>query len=149
MPFITEVDPRLKEWATPRQVEFIDLILEEKKRGKTVLMSSHLFEEVEKTCERVAIIKEGRIVAIESIHNLKSQVRKSYRVGVNSLEDAKIIQGSPLEYVMIDPLHFEIFIKDDYSLMISTLALVRVTELISPEQSLEQIFISFYGKAGE
>ena len=39
------------------QSEFINLIIEEKKRGKTILMSSHMFEEVEKTCDRVGIIR--------------------------------------------------------------------------------------------
>lgn len=42
------------------QNRFIDLILEEKQRGKTVLMSSHMFEEVERTCARVGILREGR-----------------------------------------------------------------------------------------
>lgn len=43
------------------QNRFIDLILEEKKKGTTIFMSSHLFEEVERTCERTAIIRRGRL----------------------------------------------------------------------------------------
>ena len=43
------------------QQVFIDLILEEKQRGKTILMSSHIFTEIERTCDRVAIIKDGRL----------------------------------------------------------------------------------------
>ena len=45
------------------QERFCDLILQEKQRGKTVLLSSHIFNEVEKTCDRVMIIKQGRIIA--------------------------------------------------------------------------------------
>jgi len=44
------------------QEKFCDLILEEKKRGKTILLSSHIFNEVEKTCDRVMIIKQGQII---------------------------------------------------------------------------------------
>jgi len=45
------------------QEKFCDLILREKARGKTVLLSSHIFNEVEKTCDRVMIIKHGKIIA--------------------------------------------------------------------------------------
>ena len=54
------------------QNRFIDLILEEKQRGKTVLMSSHMFEEVERTCARVGILREGRLAAVEEIGTLKA-----------------------------------------------------------------------------
>jgi len=45
------------------QEKFVELILKEKKRGKTIMLSSHIFNEVEKTCDRVMIIKHGRIIA--------------------------------------------------------------------------------------
>lgn len=45
------------------QEKFCDLILREKARGKTILLSSHIFNEVEKTCDRVMIIKQGKIIA--------------------------------------------------------------------------------------
>ena len=45
------------------QEKFCDLVLKEKKRGKTILLSSHIFDEVEKTCDRVMIIKHGKIIA--------------------------------------------------------------------------------------
>ncbi|MEG2018058.1 MAG: ABC transporter ATP-binding protein, partial [Clostridium sp.] len=60
------------------QNRFVDLVLEEKKKGKTIFMSSHIFEEVERTCDRTAIIKGGRIVAIEDMESLKAKKRKSY-----------------------------------------------------------------------
>ena len=60
------------------QKKFVDLILKEKTKGKTILMSSHSFEEVERTCDRVGIIKEGSLVVIENILNLKENMRKAY-----------------------------------------------------------------------
>lgn len=48
------------------QSRFIDLVAEEKKRGKTILLSSHIFEEVERTCDRVGIIRQGKLVAMDS-----------------------------------------------------------------------------------
>ena len=62
------------------QNKFIDLLKEEKERGKTILMSSHIFEEIEKTCDRAAIIKEGKLIAIEDMQALKSSKKKVYLV---------------------------------------------------------------------
>ena len=62
------------------QKKFIDLLESEKKRGKTILISSHIFEEVEKTCDRVGIIKEGKIVAVDSIEALRKRHVRSYSV---------------------------------------------------------------------
>ena len=62
------------------QNRFIDLLSEEKKKGKTILLSSHMFEEVEKSCDRIGIIKSGKMVALDSVENLKKQYVRSYRV---------------------------------------------------------------------
>src|SRR5690606_34457347 len=55
------------------QQKLVDLILNHKKMGATVFLSSHIFEEVEKTCDRVIMIKNGKIVADNSIQVLKEQ----------------------------------------------------------------------------
>lgn len=54
------------------QQEFASLILEVKEQGRTVFLSSHILPEVEELCDRVAIIRQGRIVAVETIEALKS-----------------------------------------------------------------------------
>ena len=64
------------------QQVFIDLILEEKQRGKTIFMSSHIFTEIERTCDRVAIIKDGRLVTVEDIHDLQGMRRQVIDVTV-------------------------------------------------------------------
>ena len=53
------------------QNRFVELVLEAKKRGATVLLSSHLFEEVERTCGRAAILRAGRLVAVEPVEALR------------------------------------------------------------------------------
>lgn len=71
------------------QSRFVDLIAEEKKRGKTILMSSHMFEEVERTCDRVGIIREGRLVAVDSVEALREHHVRSYTVTLDTEETAK------------------------------------------------------------
>lgn len=51
------------------QKVFIDLVLEEKSAGTTFLMSSHSFQEIERTCDRAAIIKDGRIITVKIFMN--------------------------------------------------------------------------------
>lgn len=128
------------------QRRFIELILEEQQRGKTIFMSSHRFDEVERTCTRAAIIREGKIVAIEDVGTLKTSQRKSYLVSVAGTADVEKIKASGLKYVAAGPNRMEIFIGDDYSKLLSTLARCNVTNLDVPNQTLEQTFIRYYGK---
>ena len=60
------------------QNKFLELILSEKAKGKTIFMSSHNFDEIERTCDRTAIIKEGYLVAVEDMKILSQAKRKSY-----------------------------------------------------------------------
>ena len=69
------------------QNRFIELVLEEKQRGKTIFMSSHIFEEIERTCDRTAMIKDGRLVTVEDIHDLQGMRRQVIDVTVSSQEE--------------------------------------------------------------
>lgn len=59
---------------------FIDFVISEKARGKTILLSSHIFHEVDATCDRISIIKDGRIVSDFVAEELKNRNSKIYRV---------------------------------------------------------------------
>jgi ABC-2 type transport system ATP-binding protein len=62
------------------QEKFVNLILEMKKLGKTILMSSHIFEEVEKTSDKVVIIRDGRIVEIKAISKLRDEQPRKFTI---------------------------------------------------------------------
>ena len=62
------------------QQVFIEFIKSEKKRGKTILLSSHMFNEVEATCDRIAIIKDGRIVSTFVTNDIKHNQNKNFKV---------------------------------------------------------------------
>lgn len=131
------------------QKKFIDLIKAEKERGKTILMSSHIFDEVEKVCSKAAIIKEGRIVVIEDIQKLKSNRQKSFIVNVNDEKDLNTILNSKINTKHLENNTVEIFISDNYNEMIQVLSSVNVIGFEETHQSLEQAFIHYYGKEGE
>lgn len=132
------------------QNRFVELLQEEKARGKTILLSSHIFEEVERTCDTVLIIKEGRLVAQSDIPTLKSAQRRKFLVGSPQLEplaQALGQQGFALEQgsggleAMVSGEKIDSFIK--------ALAAFPITRLESSSQSLEDVFMHFYAKEGE
>ncbi|MGV2687110.1 ABC transporter ATP-binding protein, partial [Clostridium perfringens] len=78
------------------QKVFIEIVLEEKARGTTFLMSSHSFQEIERTCDRAAIIKDGIIIAVKDIHELQSMQRKLFEVNFVHPSDAEAFRNSGL-----------------------------------------------------
>lgn len=106
------------------QNTFVELINEEKAKGKTIIMSSHIFEEVEKTCDRIGIIKDGCLVALDTSENIRMRHVKSFVV---TLEDQKQAQEFAQNF--------------QGSVMADDPCKVKVTH----KQSLEDIFLNYYG----
>ena len=73
----TGLDPLMRK-------EFIGILDEEKKKGKTILMSSHMFDEVEHICDRVAMIKDGKIIAVKATNDVKHHEEKVYKIEFKS-----------------------------------------------------------------
>lgn len=103
------------------QSRFIDLVAEEKAHGKTVLISSHMFEEVERTCDRIGIIREGRMAAVDSAAALRERHIRRYTVTLENEAAA------------------EAFAKDFGGIREGR----EVT--VTTKQSLEEIFMDYYG----
>ena len=125
---------------------FVDLIHEEKKRGKTILMSSHNFEEIERTCDRAGIIREGRLVTMEDISSLKAAQRQVFLVTVAGPKDIDHIKAGGLELSKITSNQVEVVVGSDYDSFIKTLGKCQVRGLDVLPQSLEQVFLKFYGQ---
>ena len=128
------------------QQRFIELIVEEKQRGKTILISSHIFEEIERTCDRAAIIKDGRLAAVEDIKTLKNLQRKKYKVSFSKQKDVDKVRKSGLSLGAINDKTVEIVAVDDYKKLFSVLAQCEVTGLEMDVQNLEQVFLKYYGQ---
>lgn len=125
------------------QNKFVDLILAEKEKGKTILMSSHIFEEIEKTCDRVAIIKEGRIVAIDTIANLNQNKIKVFTV---TFENKKDLDSFILLYPTSSIKDLTVEVKvNDTNHFIRTVSKYHLKDLDIKKQSLEELFLHFYG----
>lgn len=124
------------------QNEFIQFVLEEKKKGKTILLSSHSFEEVERICDRVCMIKEGRIITQSTIQQLKANQRKSFTVQTNEI--GKLIEFG-FEVGNHTDQGYEVFVKgEEIDSFIKKLATIEVQALDVKSQNLEDIFLHLY-----
>ncbi len=130
------------------QTIFEDLILHEKKKGKTIMMSSHSFKEIERTCDRAGIIKEGKIVTIEDIHSLKANQRKIFVVNVASEDDIKLLKDSELDINSIKGFNVEIAISGNYNYFLDMISKCNVLGLDALTQSIEQVFMDYYSRRG-
>ena len=127
------------------QNRFIDLILEEKDKGKTIFMSSHLFEEVERTCSSVGIIKAGRLMAVDSLDCLKKSSVKKFTVVFDSEEDALRFAGEQLEIIGQRGKYATVAVRGNMQAFLSALNMYPVADLQEVKQSLEDVFLHFYG----
>lgn len=126
------------------QKRFVELVLSEKNKGRTILMSSHIFEEIEKTCDKVAIIKEGKIVAIEDIESLKAKKTKQYVIHFSSDEDMHnfISKGWDIVEQKERSIIVSINKVDDF---IKEIAKYPIIDLDVKSLNLEELFLHYYG----
>lgn len=124
------------------QNKFIELVLSEKQRGATILMSSHIFEEVERTCDRTAIIKDGRIVAVENMEKLRSSRHRAYTVTLENAAQADAL-AQELNTQAAGTRVVARVKKPD--IIIKAAAKYTVTDFEMHTESLEELFMHFYG----
>lgn len=129
------------------QSRFIDLVADEKEKGKTILMSSHMFEEVERTCHRVGIIKNGKLAATDSVDRLKAKQTKKYIVTLENSSDAEAFSKELPNIKLLSHHRAEVTVQSNMSEFIAAMNRYPVTNLAAPSQSLEEVFMQYYGGA--
>lgn len=126
------------------QNKFVELILKERDKGKTILMSSHIFEEIENTCDRVAIIKEGHIIAIENMEKLRENKRKIFQVTFND-ENEAIKFSEATKKSSRDGNIVDIKVSKNVDEFIKTLSKYVIKDINIRTQTLEELFLHYYG----
>lgn len=127
------------------QSAFIELLLEEKQRGKTILMSSHNFDEVDRTCERAAIIRDGRLQTVQRIDQLKAGRKRRFVVTLKNGEDLPRLLSAGLTIPSAKGRRAEVVVVGGVDRFLKTLAAFEVENLQTAQQSLEEAFMQFYG----
>jgi len=136
----TGLDPLMR-------VGFVDLLNEEKKKGKTIFMSTHLFEEVENTCDKVALIKDGRVIAVKSTAEIRHNEDKVFKIEFLSKEDYARFIALPLifEEKRESQLQAVVQVNDkDIGAFLKMLKNYRIKFLRENKYTLEQYFNNIY-----
>lgn len=126
---------------------FIAYILAEKKRGKTIFLSSHIFHEIDAACDRIAIIKDGKIVSEFDPVLLKKERDKVYRVTFSDLNQWQAFTALPYSFASQNQkkLRAKVQLKNsDLQLFMKDLAKFHVADFTEFPFSLEDYFMKFY-----
>ena len=132
------------------QQEVYDLLIDAKNRGKTIFFSSHNLGEVQRICDRVGIVKDGKLVSIEEIEDLNKQVPRILEARLNSVIPEKL---SELGDKLVDSKEGNVKIivnqTDSINKFLEILLPMEPVELSFPPASLEAYFMKFYGTTEE
>ncbi|TMC92650.1 MAG: ABC transporter ATP-binding protein [Chloroflexi bacterium] len=127
------------------QRTFNEFLLQEQARGKTIFMSSHIMSDVEKVCQRVAVIRKGEIVTIEEVEKLRQKAGQRVTVEFGdavSPDDLSRIPGVSMVTSHNHAYHFNV--GGSMDALIKALSRHEVLRLQAEEAPLEEVFLKFY-----
>jgi ABC-2 type transport system ATP-binding protein len=129
------------------QNTFFELLAEERKKGTTIFFSSHILSEVQKMCDRVAIIKEGKLVKVETIENLTKNNLKYITVTFERAEQMDFeLEGIVKKEVNGNEM--TLLYSGDIKALLTRLNALPIKDLLIEEPTLEEVFMHYYEKGG-
>lgn len=129
------LDPIIKQ-------NLYEILLDEKKRGASILISSHQLTEVQRLCDRVAVIKDGKVIAIEEMENLKTKRLKRVTFETSYSKPQVTLSGVTdlKQNANVTSFNF----NGDMKNLIKYLSSIDLVNLDITECDLESIFLHFY-----
>ena len=125
------------------QEEFYKILEEEKSEGKTIFFSSHILNEVKRICDKVAIIKEGKIVKIEDIESLEDT--NIIKVKIEAEEIEKLEKELEIEQVITKQENkIEFLYSKEINSLIEKISKYKISKLLIQEIDMEEIFMHYY-----
>jgi len=131
------------------QQKFYKMISEEKENGRTVFLSSHVLAEVEHICDRVAIIREGKLVLVDRIDALKERVGKVLSVTFNEEVPQKELELPNIEDLKGDGRTYTMTVRGDIDEVVKRIAAHSVQSMTMETYSLEELFLELYNHTDE
>ena len=128
------------------QQKFFELLEEENKKGATILLSSHILSEVQRLCNRVAIIKEGKIIKVEKISTLQENNHKKFKIEVKSKIDDNYFNISGVSALDIKGNIISFLFRGNINFIMKKISEIEITNLWIEEPDLEEIFMHYYEK---
>lgn len=126
------------------QQKFFNLLKEENKKGATILFSSHILGEVQKMCDRVAIIKEGKIIKVEKISSLIENNTKRFKLETSEKPEEKIFKIEGVSELEINENFVSFLYHGHVNNIIKKIATLDLKNIWVEEPDLEEIFLHYY-----
>jgi ABC-2 type transport system ATP-binding protein len=128
------------------QEEFLALVAEERERGCTVLLSSHELDEVERVCDRVGIVRDGRLIAVERIRELLGKARRTVTLELaeagDLTDELKALPGVSELRAADGQLTFKL--AGELDPVVKAIAKHHVLDLELTRPTLEEVFLTYY-----
>ena len=128
------------------QQKFFELLEMENKKGATILFSSHILSEVQKLCNRVAIIKEGKLVTVEKISTLQENNYKKFKIDTKSAVGEDDFNLTGVTNLEVKGHIVSFLFKGNINLVLKKIAEMDITNIWIEEPDLEEIFLHYYEK---
>lgn len=128
------------------QQKFFELLEEENKKGATILFSSHILSEVQRLCNRVAIIKEGKIVTVEKISTLQENNYKKFKIETKAPLDPSCFNISGVNNLEVKDTMTSFLFRGNINAILKKIADIELVNLWIEEPDLEEIFMHYYEK---
>ncbi len=125
---------------------FYQAVLDFQRQGKTVFLSSHILREIEKICQRVAIIRNGKIVALESIQELKAKRLRRLVIEFKTTDGFNPREIPGLQFLEQQADRFIYYIEGELRSVLAMLSQLEIADLVFPEPELENIFLAYYAE---
>jgi ABC-2 type transport system ATP-binding protein len=129
------------------QQEFYKLVTETRDGGATIFLSSHILSEVEHVCDRVGIIRSGRLVKVaelDEIHNIRLHRLELEFAPGSEVPVLAIRSAAGVEDVVVEDHSVTCTVKGTFDPLLKALTGTSVTNLVSHEPSLEEVFLTYY-----
>lgn len=126
------------------QQTFFEILSEENKRGATIFFSSHILSEVQKFCGRVAILKEGKLVSIQSIKELRENGYKKVSLVAKAPVANDYFYGLNIAQYKQDGVHISFMYRGDVNVLFGKIAALGIDDAFVEEPTLEEIFLHYY-----
>lgn len=136
----TGLDPLMRR-------EYLSILAEQKEKGKTIFMSSHLFEEVEELCDKVALIKDGKLIDIKATKDIKHHADKVYTITFATADDFVKFLAEPFAFKGEDAGRNKVQVQvndRDINRLFQVLKNYRLQSFSENKYTLEQYFNNFY-----
>jgi len=131
------------------QQTILELVRETRTEGRTVFFSSHILSEVQAVCDRVGIIREGRLVTVERVETLLEQQFRRFRLTLEEIPDAGTFAFPGVTELNRFDHSVTLEIRESLQAVMKKAVECGIVDIEAQPVTLEEVFLAYYGESGE